>query len=72
MENEVRDGAVRQQPRQQDKGTSYMDFLGTHPPLFSKATDPLDADNWLHTTESKFILLHCTEFQKTLYAAQQL
>jgi hypothetical protein len=70
MENEVRDGADRQQPRQQDKDTSYMDFLGTHPPLFSKATDPLDADNWLYTTESKFILLHCTEFQKTLYAAQ--
>jgi hypothetical protein len=29
-------------------------------------------DNWLCTTESKFGLLHCTEYQKTLYAAQQL
>jgi hypothetical protein len=35
-------------------------------------TDPLEADSWLHTTESKFGLLHCTEYQKTLYAASQL
>jgi hypothetical protein len=35
-------------------------------------TDPLEADSWLHTTEFKFGLLHCTEYQKTLYAAQQL
>jgi hypothetical protein len=42
---------------------SYSDFLATH---------PLEADDWLYTTESKFSLLHCTEYQKTLYAAQQL
>jgi hypothetical protein len=35
-------------------------------------TDPLEADNWLYTTESKFGLLHYTKYQKTLYAAQQL
>jgi hypothetical protein len=34
--------------------------------------DPLEADSWLHTTESKFGLLHYTEYQKTLYAVQQL
>jgi hypothetical protein len=32
----------------------------------------LESDDWLCTTESKFSLLHCTEYQKTLYAAQQL
>jgi hypothetical protein len=32
----------------------------------------LEEDNWIHTTESKFRLLHCTEYQKTLYIAQQL
>ena len=52
--------------------TSYSDFLATHPPLFSGAKNPLEADDWLRTTESKFGLLHCTEYQKTLYAAQQL
>jgi hypothetical protein len=29
------------------------------------------ADRWLRTTESKFGLLHYTEYQKTVYAAQQ-
>jgi hypothetical protein len=52
--------------------TSYSEFLSTHPPLFSGAKDPLEADDWLHTTESKFGLLHYKEYQKTLYAAQQL
>jgi hypothetical protein len=32
----------------------------------------LETDDWLCTTESKFDLLHCTKYQKTLYAAQQL
>jgi hypothetical protein len=50
----------------------YSDFLATHPPVFADAIDPLEADSWLRTTESKFGLLHCTEYQKTLYAAQQL
>jgi hypothetical protein len=35
-------------------------------------TDPLEADSWLCTTKSKFRLLHCIEYQKTLYVAQQL
>jgi hypothetical protein len=52
--------------------TCYSNFLATHPPVFSGARDPLDADDWLCTTESKFGLLHCTEYQKTLYATQQL
>jgi hypothetical protein len=46
--------------------------LVTHPPVFADVTDPLEADSWLHTTESKFGLLHCIEYQKTLYAMQQL
>jgi hypothetical protein len=50
----------------------YSDFLTTHPLVFADATDPLEADSWLRTTESKFGLLCCTEYQKTLYAAQQL
>jgi hypothetical protein len=50
----------------------YSDFLVTHPPVFADATNPLEADSWLHTTESKFGLLHYIEYQNTLYAAQQL
>jgi hypothetical protein len=52
--------------------TSYSEFLATHPPLFSGGKDPLEVDDWLLTIESKFSQLHCTEYQKTLYATQQL
>jgi hypothetical protein len=61
-----------QQPRHQERDSSYSNFLATHPPVFANATNPLEADNWLLTTESKFGLIHCTEYQKTLYAARQL
>jgi hypothetical protein len=72
IENDEHRGAERQQPRHQERDSMYSDFLATHPPVFADATDPFEADNWLCTTESKFRLLHCTEYQKTLYAAQQL
>jgi hypothetical protein len=73
IQNEACRGAEHpQHPRYQDMNTSYSEFLATHPPLFSGGKDPLEADDWLRTTESKFSLLHCTEYQKTLYAAQQL
>jgi hypothetical protein len=70
VENDKRRGAECQQPRHQLKDSSYVDFLATHPPVFADVTDPLEADNWLCTTESKFGLLHYTEYQKTLYATQ--
>jgi hypothetical protein len=55
--------------RQPGVETSYTDFLATQPPMFAEAIDPLQSDNWLHIIESKFGLLHCTEIQKTLFAA---
>jgi hypothetical protein len=72
VENDEHHGAERQQPRHQERDSLYSDFLATHPPVIADATDPLEADSWLRTTESKFRLLHCTEYQKALYAAQQL
>jgi hypothetical protein len=50
LENDKRHGAERQQPRHQERDSSYSDFLATHPPVFTDATYPLEADNWLHTT----------------------
>jgi hypothetical protein len=73
IQNESRCGAEQPQHlRRQDMNMSYLEFLSTHPPLFSRAKDPLEANDWLHTRESKFGLLHYTEYQKTLYATQQL
>src|SRR6266540_3550482 len=45
---------------------SYNDFPGTHPPIFAKADDPLEADSWIR------LLITCTEEQKALFAAHQL
>ena len=67
-------GAQPQGPRAPPplRAVSYADFLATHPPVFKEAREPLEADDWLRTVESKFGLLECTEIQKTLFAAQQL
>jgi hypothetical protein len=62
--------AGQTQQHQQPQESSYFDFLATQPPLFAEKTDPLEANHWLWVTESKFRLLQCSKFQKTLYAAQ--
>jgi hypothetical protein len=41
--------------------TTYNDFVATHPPLFTEAGEPLEANHWLRAIESKFGLLRCTE-----------
>jgi hypothetical protein len=45
IENNERRGAERQQPQHQERDSSYLNFLATHPPIFADATDPLEADN---------------------------
>jgi hypothetical protein len=72
--------AQQNQQHQQARGrdeplvATYQDFLSTQPPLFSKAEEPLDADAWLRTIESKFTLLTipCADSSKAHFAAQQL
>jgi hypothetical protein len=49
--------AYPQGPRE----TSYLDFSETRPPLFVKAEDPLEADEWIRVIEQKFGLIRCTE-----------
>jgi hypothetical protein len=58
--------AYPQGPRE----TSYLDFSETRPPLFVKAEDPLEADEWIRVIEEKSGLLRCMETQKPLFAAQ--
>jgi hypothetical protein len=70
IENDERHGPEHQQPRHKERDSSYSDFLATHPPVIADATDPLEADSWLRITESKFGLLRCTEYQRSLYTAQ--
>jgi hypothetical protein len=35
--------------------TTYVDFTDTHPPVFTRADEPLEADDWLHTLDQKLI-----------------
>jgi hypothetical protein len=58
----------------QPQSSDYQDFLGTQPPLFTPSNNPLDADAWIRTIESKFSLLTapCSEANKARFAAQQL
>jgi hypothetical protein len=72
VENDEHRRAERQQPQHQERDSLYSDFLVTHPPVFADATDPLEADSWLCTTESMFGLLDYIEYQRTLYTVQQL
>ena len=67
------------QPRQQHGGrdaqpAGYQKFFGTQPPLFSRTDEPLDADAWLRTIESKFALLAVpyADANKAQFATQQL
>ena len=58
----------------QPQSATYTDFLGTQPPLFNRTEEPLDADAWLRTIESKFSILTvpCSEANKAHFTAQQL
>jgi hypothetical protein len=70
MQNEARrEVECPQDHRHQNMNMSYSDFLATHPLVFSRAKNLLEADDWLRTAESKFGLLRYTEYQKNLYAA---
>ena len=40
----------------------YVDFMDTRPLVFTKADEPLEADDWPRTIEKKFDLIPCTEF----------
>jgi hypothetical protein len=50
--------------------TTYVDFTDTRPLVFTRADEPLEADDWLRTMEQKFDLIDCTEYQKSLFTAQ--
>ena len=73
----------QQQQQQQQRGgpnvhqpqaAGYPEFLATQPSLFNKTEEPLDADAWIRTIESKIslILVPCSEQNKARFAAQQL
>ena len=53
-------------------GVTLGDFLQTRPPTFAKATDPLDASDWLIEIEKKLDTVGCSDAEKVQYASHQL
>ena len=50
----------------------HGDFMKGHPPYFSHAEDPLEADDWLRTIERQLNICQCDDQQMVLYVAGQL
>jgi hypothetical protein len=50
--------------------TTYVDFTDTWPLVFTKADEPLEADDWLRTMDQKVNLIDCSEYQKPVFATQ--
>ena len=64
--------APRPEHHHQPLAPGYPEFLATQPPLFHKADEPLEANSWLRTIESKFTLHPYNDGDKVGLAAQQL
>ncbi|WVZ63582.1 hypothetical protein U9M48_013205 [Paspalum notatum var. saurae] len=61
---------AQEKQRRDPQEISYPNFVALQPPIFTIATDPLDADDWFRIIESKFSLLpRLTEQQKACFAA---
>ena len=69
MAQHNRGGRHVRQGGEANQYSSFKDFQDTKPPLFKKAVEPLEADEWLNTLEQKFWLLRVTEELKAEYAA---
>ena len=66
---------VQNQQNQQGGGAprdKRGEFLKGRPPVFSHATDPLEADDWLRAVERQLNIAQCDNQQKVLYASGQL
>jgi hypothetical protein len=50
----------------------HADFLRGHPPTFSHAADPLQADDWLRSMERQLDVAQCDDRERVIFAAWQL
>jgi hypothetical protein len=48
------------------------EFLKGHPLVFTHATDPLEANDWLRAVEEQLNIAQCDDRQKVLFASGQL
>jgi hypothetical protein len=45
----------------------HKEFMSHHPPTYSYATVPLDANDWLKTATKKLEMTQCTDREMVLY-----
>jgi len=45
------------------------EFLKGRPPVFTHASDPLEADDWLKAVEKQLNIAQCSDLEKVLYAS---
>nr|XP_051211363.1 uncharacterized protein LOC127328831 [Lolium perenne] len=55
-----------------DPRSKLKDFQSTNPPVFSKCTEPLDADDWLRTIENNLEVAGVSDNEKVLFATHYL
>ena len=48
------------------------EFLKGRPPVFTYASDPLEADDWLKAAEKQLNIAQCSDMEKVMYASGQL
>jgi hypothetical protein len=51
---------------------SLGDFQRTKPPIFSRAIELMDADDWLESIKKKLQVVQCNNREKVLLASHQL
>jgi hypothetical protein len=59
-------------PSQPVPMNKHREFMSHHPPVFTHAADPLDADDWLKTVGKMLTTAQCDDREKVLFAAGQL
>jgi hypothetical protein len=50
----------------------HREFMSHHPPVFTHAADPLEAEDWLKTMLKMLTTCQCDDREKVLYAAGRL
>ena len=72
VQTQLMQALVQNQPIGGAPHDKHGEFLKGRPPLFSHATDPLEADDWLRAVEKQLNIAQCDDQQKVLYASGQL
>ena len=64
--------AAQMQLLQGQARDKHRDFMSHHPPAFSHAVDPLDADDWLKVIGKKLDITQCNDREKFLHDSGRL